>query len=231
MARRFFGNPAPTTRWPCVHCGATTHYPENCLFRAQSMSEPPRGHIHHLHQLLLEDNTHHSPQVLYPNLDNSVTEDQQWHSQGAYSHNGLTTPSTIQSATVLPVTSYTSVKYVEPTIVPGSVPTGTVPLSKPTPWTPLRPFILKHELSNHADQTFIKQLIKDLFHDCFIGYKGPQFSYSANNLVSAYQHPTTIDTTLYRHHSRKGVSVRMHLRTIQYPPLPNFWTSELGLVT
>ena len=39
----FSDTPAPMTRWPCVHCGATTHYPENCLFRAQSMSEPPRG--------------------------------------------------------------------------------------------------------------------------------------------------------------------------------------------
>ena len=39
----FSGTHAPTTRWPCVHCGATTHYPENCLFRAQPMSEPRRG--------------------------------------------------------------------------------------------------------------------------------------------------------------------------------------------
>ena len=137
MARRFFDNPAPLTRWPRVHCGATTHYPENCLFVPNLCQSPPRGHIHHLCQLLPEDNTHHSPQVLYQNLDNSVTEDQRWHSQGAYSHNGLATPSTIQSATVLPVSSYTSVKYVEPTTVPGSVPTGTVSLSKPTPWTPL----------------------------------------------------------------------------------------------
>ena len=34
-------------------------------------------------------------------------------------------------------------------------------------------------------------------------------SLCSTNLVSAYQHPIN-----YCHHSRKGVSVRMHLRTI-----------------
>ena len=67
---------------------------------------------------------------------------------------------------------------------------------KPTTWTPLRLFIFEHELSNHPDQAFVKQLINDLCHGCFIGYKGPQFSYSTNNLVSAYQHPTTINIIL-----------------------------------
>ena len=31
----FSSPPAPITRWSCVHCDATTHYPENCIFRAQ----------------------------------------------------------------------------------------------------------------------------------------------------------------------------------------------------
>ena len=39
----FSSAPAPITRWPCVHCGATTHYPENCIFRAQPTPDPRRG--------------------------------------------------------------------------------------------------------------------------------------------------------------------------------------------
>ena len=40
----FSDTPAPMTQWPCVHCGATTHHPENCLFVLNlRMSEPLRG--------------------------------------------------------------------------------------------------------------------------------------------------------------------------------------------
>ena len=31
----FTGTASAATRWPCAYCGATTHYPENCLFRSQ----------------------------------------------------------------------------------------------------------------------------------------------------------------------------------------------------
>ena len=104
-------------------------------------------------------------------------------------------------------------------------PTGTVPLTKPTSWTLLRLFILECELSNHPCQAFVKWLINDLCHGCFIGYKGPQFSYCANKLVSAYQHPTTIDTTL-----KKECQLGRIVGPFQYPPLSNFWASGLGLV-
>ena len=43
--------------------------------------------------------------------------------------------------------------------VHGSALTKTVSLSMPTPWTPLRPFILEHELSDHPDQAFAKSLL------------------------------------------------------------------------
>ena len=104
--------------------------------------------------------------------------------------------STAQSAAIHPLTFYTCVKYATPATAPGPVPTGIGPLSKPTPWTPLQPFILECELSNHPDNAFVKQLTNDLLHGYFIGYKEPQFSYCATNLVSAYQHPTIIDATL-----------------------------------
>ena len=63
------------------------------------------------------------------------------------------------------------------------------------PWTPLRPFVLERELSHHPNKAFVKQLINDLWHGCFIG---SQFSYHATNLVSAFQHPEIIDATLER---------------------------------
>ena len=39
----FSGTPAPMIQWPCIHFGATSRFPENCLFHAQSMFEHPRG--------------------------------------------------------------------------------------------------------------------------------------------------------------------------------------------
>ena len=134
-------------------------------------------------------------------------------------------PSTDQSVVALPVTSYMCAKYAVPTTVPGSVLTGMGPLFKPTPWTPLQPFVLERELSDHTDKAFVMQLINDLSHGCSIGYKGPQFSYHATNPLSTYQHPTTIDATL-----EKEFKLGRILGPFQHPPLPNFRTSGLGLV-
>ena len=120
----FSGTLATMTRWPCVHCGATTHYPESCLFHAQSVPELLRRH----HPSFVSTSTggQHSP-LTRPSLDNLTTADQPWHNQAANSHEGLAMPLTVQSAAVFPLTSYTSV---EPVTVPGPVSTGTVPLSK-----------------------------------------------------------------------------------------------------
>ena len=106
---------------------------------------------------------------------------------------------------------------------PGLSQQGWVHFLKPTPWTPLRPFVLKRELSDHPDKAFVKELINDLSHGCSIGYKGPQFSYHATNLLSAYQHPKTIDATL-----SKECELGRILGPFQHPPLPNFRTSGLG---
>ena len=122
----------------------------------------------------------------------------------------------------LPTPSYTYVKYVVPTTVPNSALTRVVPLSKPTPWIPLRLFILACQLSDHPDQAFVKQLINDLYHGCFIGYKGLQFSYCTNNLVSTYQHPTKlILSPLYKR--------RMYLRTISVSSPAKFPDIGTGL--
>ena len=181
---------------------------------------------HHLCQHPLEDSTHNQHWVTYHNPDtNSTTVIQPWNSQTINNQDQLVTLLTAQSAAIPPVTSYTSVKYAAPATAPEPVPTGIGPLSKPTPWTPLPPFVLERELSNHPDSAFVKQLINDLCHGYFIGYKGPQFSYCANNLVSAYQHPTIIDATL-----AKECQLGRILGPFHYPPLPNFRTLGLGLV-
>ena len=69
---------------------------------------------------------------------------------------------------------------------------------KPQPWTPVRLFLLEHELSLHPDKIFVRQLINDLQHGCSIGYTGPQFAHSAKNLLSAYQQPSVIDAALHK---------------------------------
>ena len=133
----FSGTSAPMIRWPCVHCGATTHYPENCLFRAQSMFESPRGQ--HPSPASTSTVGQHPPPTLGNVSQPGQPSDSRptWHSQAAKGHDGLAMPSTVQSAVILPATSYTCVNCVVPTTVPSSAPTGTVPITKPTPWTPL----------------------------------------------------------------------------------------------
>ena len=97
--------------------------------------------------------------------------------------------------------------------------------TRPLPWTPLRPFMLEWELSNHPDKAFVRQLIDDLQHGCNIGYLGPQFAHSANNLASASRQPEVIDAAL-----QKECEAGRILGPFQSPPLPNFRSSGLGLV-
>ena len=99
------------------------------------------------------------------------------------------------------------------------------PLAKPQPWTPIRSFILEHELSIHPDKAFVKQLIYDLQHGCAIGYNGPQFANLAKNLPSAYQQPEVIDATL-----KKECDAGRILGPFSSPPLHNLCTSGLGLI-
>ena len=137
----------------------------------------------------------------------------------------LAMPTTTQFVAARHVNSFTNASFVGPTTVPRTVPTGAALLNKPKPWTPVRSFILERELCNHPDKTFVKKLIYDLCHGCTIGYTGPQFSYLANNLLSAYQQPKVIDDTL-----KKECELGRILGPFESPPLPNFRTSGLGLV-
>ena len=104
-------------------------------------------------------------------------------------------------------------------------PVGSPGVNKPLPWTPLRPFVLEGELSNHPNKAFVRRLINNLRHGCTIGYEGPQFTYFATNLQSASQQLKVIDTTLTEECKAGRI-----LGPFQHPPLPNFRTSGLGFV-
>ena len=71
----FSGTPAPMICWPCVHCGARTHYPKIVFFVPNLCMNPEEDHTHYPPQHPLEDSTYH---LLYPTLDNPVTVDQPW---------------------------------------------------------------------------------------------------------------------------------------------------------
>ena len=84
-------------------------------------------------------------------------------------------PSTAQSAAVQIAHLLITVTSVVPTTVPGTAQAKAVLFNKPKPWTPIRPFILERELSNHPNKTFVEELIHDLCYGCTIGDTGPQF--------------------------------------------------------
>ena len=133
---------------------------------------------------------------------------------------------TKQDATAHNVTMPTSVVAVEATTRPSAaLPVGSGGITKSLPWTPIRPFVLERELSNYPDKAFVRRLVDNLRHGCAIGYEGPQFTHLANNLQSAFQQPTVIDTTL-----KEECEAGRILGPFQHPPLPNFRTSGLGLV-
>ena len=132
--------------------------------------------------------------------------------------------STTLDALEHPVDTYTSVTTAEATIPAVHAPTKGACI-RPFPWTQLRPFMLKWELSNHLDKAFVRQLFDDLQHSCNIGYLGPQFAHSANNLASALRQPEVIDLAL-----QKECEAGRILGPFQSLPLPNFRSSGLGLV-
>ena len=99
------------------------------------------------------------------------------------------------------------------------------PPTRPQPWSPIRPFALKRELSLHPDKAFVKELVNDLQHRCSIGYTGPQFAHLAKSLPTAYQQPDVIDATLQRECEAGRI-----LGPFTSQPLPNFRTSRLALI-
>ena len=108
--------------------------------------------------------------------------------------------STMVPVTGIPVaTSITATSVIPQTTLPTNA-MGSPPLlieaSRSGPRTPLRPLVIEWELVNHPNKVFVKQLISDLVHGCFIGYHGPQFQAIAKHLSSALQHTNIIDKSL-----------------------------------
>ena len=83
--------------------------------------------------------------------------------------------------------------------------------------TPLQPLALECELRNHPDKAFIQLLLSDIRQGCNIGYTGPHFTYTANNLQSAFSNPSVFDDAL---HSECKKKCRI-LGPFNAPPLPN----------
>ena len=132
----------------------------------------------------------------------------------------------METATMHTATTPTNVTAVEMTTRLGAAHSvGSPGLVKPLPWTPIRPFVLERELSNYPNKAFVRRLIDNLQHGCAMGYAGPQFTYFANNLRSAFQQPEVIDATL-----KDECETGHVLGPFRHPPLPNFRTSGLGLV-
>ena len=142
----FSGTPAPMIHWPCVQCGATTHYPENFFFCVGSMHEPERG------PQPLPTSTSTGGQNSPPMSGNVSHPGQPSDSRLTMAHPSHQRPQWTCYAfncSICHRSSCSCVKYVVLTTVPGSALTRAVPFSKSTPWILLRLFILKHELSDH----------------------------------------------------------------------------------
>ena len=56
--------------------------------------------------------------------------------------------------------------------------------------------VVSSELVSHPDRHFVDALLNNLTNGCNIGYTGPQFNHSSQNLHSAYQHLTILDATI-----------------------------------
>jgi len=74
---------------------------------------------------------------------------------------------TIQPAAIKTAHSLTSANFVVPTTVPSTAPAKAVLLNKPKPWTPIQPFDLECELSEHPDKAFVEKLIHGLCYKLF----------------------------------------------------------------
>ena len=80
--------------------------------------------------------------------------------------------------------------------------------------TPVNVYHLHLELTSHPDHRFVKQLIHNLQYGCTIGYYRPQLSHRSSNLLSAFQQPSVLDTTL-----ASECSAGCILGPFQSPPL------------
>ena len=96
-------------------------------------------------------------------------------------------------------------------------------LDKWSPCTPLRPFILECELSNHPEKAFVKLLRSAINQGCNIGYTSPQFTSITKNLQSSSVLPSILDDALHSECMQSCI-----LGPFSSPPLPNFRCSGLG---
>jgi len=126
-------------RFPCSHCGSTSHYPENCNFCPSVVPNIPRKTTRKVSPatsgipICIYFNTHNAYELCAGSYTNVNTVVQATQGKHAFHQDGECLP------------------------------------NKPLPWTPMQPFILEWELSNYPDKAFVEQLIHNLLHGYSIG--------------------------------------------------------------
>jgi len=205
--------------WPCPHCGSMYHYPQRCPFHTNSSSTDANR------QLPVTGHATHSPA---PQAAPIISF--QLHLPHSHSHQSAETSITDAPACKRAVSSAMFASSAMDHILnmlAQSLKWGSSPLSIDN-WgacTPLWPLALECELSNHPDKTFIQLLLSDIRQGCNIGYTGPYFTYTANNLQSAFSNPLVLDNALHSEwkQCRK-------LEPFNALPLPILRCSGLGIV-
>ena len=166
--------------------------------------------------MMLEDNPQDQAKTILLTKSPQVTQRTHTAGSSTFHHVDVTTVN-------LPMFANTVVPITQPEAALGQDPRG--PLTRPQPWSPIRPFVLERELSTYPDKVFVIQLVHDLQHGCSIGYTGPQFAHLAKNLPTAYQQPNVIDATLQRECEAGRI-----FGPFTSPTFPNFRTSGLRLM-
>jgi len=176
-------------RFPCSHCGSTSHYPENYNFRPYVVQNTLWKTTRKVSPA-----TFGIPFCIYFNHSQCL-QTLCWFLHKC-EHCGENHPGkTCQDGACLP--------------------------NKPLPWTPMQPFILEWKLSNYLDKALVEQLTAWLQHRLF----RTSICSLSKNLASASQKPDKIDATLDRECKAGRI-----LGPFASPPLPNVYTSGLGLV-
>ena len=158
-------------RWPCPPCGSMYmyHCPECCPFCAGSSSTDANG------QLPVTGHATHSPDPHLPSHQHPQPPPSHT-SPKNYSHSHQSADASITDA---PAHEW----VVSSAMFASNAMDHTLNMLTP-------PF--KCELHNHPDKAFIRLLLSDIWLGCDIGYTGPHFTYTANNLQSVFSNPSVL---------------------------------------
>ena len=125
-----------SSRWPCPFCGATTHFPDQCPFHANSSRQLPSGQWNDTGGQSSEA----SKSVTFSKNPSSNPGHVYCWDFNTFYHVDVTSVS-------LPMFVNTVVPITQPETALEQDPSG--PPTRPQPWSPIRPFALESKLSLH----------------------------------------------------------------------------------